>query len=133
MALMPVGVDVGRGTCNRVTRGGGAEAKAHEGQVHSALFLLMLNFFAENARAGFFMYLWGLILGCAQRPPEGEAMRQARIRPQDTDCFMHVFNRISGPVGDYPFGNAEKQYFVNLMRDLTQLFTLDVIAYRLSN
>ena len=34
-------------------------------------------------------------------------MRQARIRPEDSDTVMHVFNRVTGPVGDYPFGPAE--------------------------
>jgi putative transposase len=58
-------------------------------------------------------------------------MRQARIRPEDTDTFMHVFNRVTGPVGDYPFGRPEKERFINLMRDLTRLFTIEVIAYEL--
>lgn len=58
-------------------------------------------------------------------------MRQARIRPEDSDTVMHVFNRVTGLVGDYPFGPAEKQYFINLMRDLTRLYTVEVIAYQL--
>ena len=58
-------------------------------------------------------------------------MRRARIRPQDDDAILHVCNRIGGAVGDYPFGPAEKQYFINLMRDLTRLFTVEVIAYQL--
>jgi len=58
-------------------------------------------------------------------------MRQARIRPQDSDTIMHVFNRVAGHVGDYPFGPPEKQYFINLMRDLTRLYTIEIIAYEL--
>ena len=34
-------------------------------------------------------------------------MRQARIRPNDADTVMHVFNRVSGPVGEYPFEPAD--------------------------
>jgi hypothetical protein len=44
---------------------------------------------------------------------------------------MHICNRISGTIGDYPFGPAEKQYFINLMRNLTKLFTIEIIAYQL--
>ena len=34
-------------------------------------------------------------------------MRQPRIRPTDTDSIMHICNRISGTIGEYPFGPAE--------------------------
>jgi len=58
-------------------------------------------------------------------------MRHARIRPRDTDTFMHVFNRVVGSAKDYPFDPPEKEYFINLMRDLTRLYTVEIVAYQL--
>ncbi|MCX6997051.1 MAG: hypothetical protein NTV49_08170 [Kiritimatiellaeota bacterium] len=37
---------------------------------------------------------------------------------------------MTGPVWDYPFGRAQKEYFINLMRDLTRLFTIEIIAWQ---
>jgi hypothetical protein len=32
-------------------------------------------------------------------------MRHLRIKPTETDTIMHVYNRLSGSSGDFPFGN----------------------------
>ncbi len=39
-------------------------------------------------------------------------MRQARIKPSEMDTFMHLYNRVVGHVGEFPFGPAEKEHFV---------------------
>jgi hypothetical protein len=36
-------------------------------------------------------------------------MRQARIKPSEVDTFMHLYKRVAGPLGDRPFGPAEKE------------------------
>ena len=58
-------------------------------------------------------------------------MRHARIRPPHTDTFMHLYNRVGGHVGEYPFGPCEKEYFINLMHKLTNLYTVQIVAYQL--
>ena len=57
-------------------------------------------------------------------------MRQARIKPSEVDTFMHLYNRVAGHVGEFPFGQAEKEIFVGLMRKLLRLYTLEVAAYQ---
>ncbi len=57
-------------------------------------------------------------------------MRQARIKPLGVDTFMHLYNRVAGHVGEFPFGPDEKEYFISLMRKLLRLYTLEVVAYQ---
>jgi REP element-mobilizing transposase RayT len=57
-------------------------------------------------------------------------MRQARIKPSEVDTFMHLYNRIGGHVGEFPFGPAEKECFVCIMRKLLRLYTVEVVAYQ---
>ena len=57
-------------------------------------------------------------------------MRQARIKPSEVDTFMHLYNRVAGHVGEFPFRPAEKEFFVGLVRKLMRLYTLEVAAYQ---
>ena len=57
-------------------------------------------------------------------------MRQARIKPSGEDTFMHLCNRVAGHMGELPFGPTEKEYFVDLMRKLLRLYTLEVVSYQ---
>ncbi len=60
-------------------------------------------------------------------------MRTARFKPAGTDphgTYYHLLNRIAGVPGDLPFGDLEKEMFVRLMRKLTGLYTLDLLAWQ---
>ncbi len=55
--------------------------------------------------------------------------RQPRIKPAEEGAYYHVTNRISGMPGEYPFGDAEKDKFISLIKHLSGYFTIEVIAY----
>ncbi|MEI7437638.1 MAG: hypothetical protein WCL16_12615, partial [bacterium] len=57
-------------------------------------------------------------------------MRLPRIKPAQTDTFMHVYNRIAGPVRDFPFDKAEKEQFIRRVHQLTKLYVIEIIAYQ---
>ena len=57
-------------------------------------------------------------------------MRQARIKPEETDCFVHAYNRAAGHLGDYPFQDAHKEFFINFLRKLARLYTVEPLAYQ---
>lgn len=42
---------------------------------------------------------------------------------------MHLYNRVAGPLGEFPLGPAEKEYFIGLMRKLLRLYTIEIVAY----
>jgi REP element-mobilizing transposase RayT len=44
--------------------------------------------------------------------------------------FYHIYNRVAGEPGYFPFGPAEKEYFVRLLHKLNKLFTVRVVAYQ---
>ena len=57
-------------------------------------------------------------------------MRHPRLKPEGTDTFMYVYNRIAGAAMDWPFGPAEREMFIRIlkrvsefMRELEQPFT----------
>lgn len=58
-------------------------------------------------------------------------MRHPRIRPQDTDTFMHVYNRIAGTAGDFPFGDAEKEQFVRRLKRISELYVIEPLAFQI--
>jgi len=58
-------------------------------------------------------------------------MRQPRIKPAAEDTFHHCFNRIAGQPGYWPFGRVEKQQFIDIVRRLSRLYTVKVLAYQL--
>ena len=55
-------------------------------------------------------------------------MRHLRIKPTDTDTIMHVYNRVAGASGEYPFGNAEKEQFLRRLKKLNAFYVIDVLA-----
>jgi hypothetical protein len=57
-------------------------------------------------------------------------MRYPRIKPSETDTFMHVYNRVAGSAGDFLFGPAEKEEFIRRLRRLTELYSIEVISYQ---
>ena len=56
-------------------------------------------------------------------------MRLARIKPDYTDCFMHVYNRSAGTSADRPFDDTEKEFFIRRLKKLTKYYVIDVISY----
>jgi hypothetical protein len=55
-------------------------------------------------------------------------MRHLRIKPTETDTIMHVYNRISGTSGEFPFGNPEKEQFQRRLKQLNKFYVIDVLA-----
>lgn len=55
-------------------------------------------------------------------------MRHLRIKPTETDTIMHIYNRISGSSGDFPFGKSEKEQFLRRLRKLNQYYVIDLLA-----
>ena len=56
-------------------------------------------------------------------------MRYPRLKPAETNTFMHVYNRIAGHTGEYPFQDTEKEYFIRKLKRLNDYYVIDVIAY----
>ena len=55
--------------------------------------------------------------------------RLSRIKPA-TGTYYHITNRIAGMPGDFPFGDTEKQKLVDLVKKLSQYFTVEVLGYQ---
>jgi putative transposase len=69
--------------------------------------------------------------GCSRNCMKGDDMRHPRIRPDYADTFMHVYNRVAGTLGDFPFRDADKEYFIRLLHKLTTFYTVEALAYQL--
>jgi len=57
-------------------------------------------------------------------------MRQARLKMDDQPTWYHCYNRISGTRHDLPFGDAEKEQFVRILKRVSLLYTVEVAAYQ---
>jgi len=57
-------------------------------------------------------------------------MRQARLKPTGQAVFYHLYNRVSGTQDDRPFGEAEKEKFIQLLHKLTAFYTVRILAYQ---
>ena len=57
-------------------------------------------------------------------------MRHPRLKPDYTDTYHHCYNRVAGDRHYLPFGTAEKAYFIKLIRQLSVLYTVEVIGYQ---
>jgi len=56
-------------------------------------------------------------------------MRHRRIKPADGESgFMHVYNRVAGGTGDYPFKDVEKGELLRRFRELNDYYVVDVLA-----
>jgi hypothetical protein len=55
--------------------------------------------------------------------------RQARIKPPDVDTVYHIYNRIAGDPGDLPFGNEEKNKFVEMLNRLSRYYCVEILSY----
>ena len=49
-------------------------------------------------------------------------MRRSRLKVVGRGAYYHVFNRVSGEEGHLPFGEREKERFVELLLALSKLF-----------
>ncbi len=56
-------------------------------------------------------------------------MRPLRIKPAGVDCWYHCCNRVSGRPGDVPFGKADKEAFLRILRRVSRLYTIRVCAF----
>lgn len=57
-------------------------------------------------------------------------MRRPRLKLEDMAVFYHLYNRVAGEPGFFPFGPAEKEHFVRLLHRLNVFFTVRVVAYQ---
>jgi len=57
-------------------------------------------------------------------------MRQARIKIDHEPTWYHCYNRISGTRLDRPFSDVEKEQFVRILRRVSRLYTVKVVAYQ---
>lgn len=57
-------------------------------------------------------------------------MRQARLKIDEQPTWYHCYNRIAGTRYDLPFGDIEKEQFVRLLRRVSILYTVEVVAYQ---
>ena len=56
-------------------------------------------------------------------------MRIARAKRRGAGCYYHLVNRVAGTRDDRPFDDVEKELLVRLLKRLSQLYTVEVIAY----
>jgi REP element-mobilizing transposase RayT len=57
-------------------------------------------------------------------------MRHARLKPEYRDTWHHCYNRTVGTSDDRPFGEAEKEQFVRILRRVARFYTVRVVAYQ---
>jgi REP element-mobilizing transposase RayT len=57
-------------------------------------------------------------------------MRQTRIRIDFQDTWHHCYNRIAGTSQDLPFGDEEKEKFVRILKRVSVLYSVRVVAYQ---
>lgn len=57
-------------------------------------------------------------------------MRRARLRMDQHDTFYHCYNRVAGTAQDRPFTAIEKEQFIRILRRVSQLYVIDVIAFQ---
>jgi hypothetical protein len=55
--------------------------------------------------------------------------RQARIKPEGVETTYHICNRVAGDPRDLPFGDPEKEKFVELVHRLASYYSVEVLAY----
>jgi REP element-mobilizing transposase RayT len=58
-----------------------------------------------------------------------DEMRQARLKPDYQDTWHHCYNRTVGTRSDRPFGDAEKEMFVRLLKRLAAFYSVRVVSY----
>ena len=56
-------------------------------------------------------------------------MRQARLKPDYQDTWHHCYNRFAGTRDDRPFGDAEKEMFVRILKRLAAFYAVRVVSY----
>ena len=56
-------------------------------------------------------------------------MRSARIKLQFSDGYYHLYNRIAGCPGDFPFGDVERDQIVRLWRELKEFYVVEPIEF----
>jgi hypothetical protein len=51
-------------------------------------------------------------------------MRQTRLKPDYQDTWHHCYNRTVGTRADRPFGDAEKEMFVRMLKRLAAFYSV---------
>ena len=56
-------------------------------------------------------------------------MRTARIRSSSPEgSYLHLYHRATGYPSDRIFADVERQFLLNLIHDVSRLYTLEIIA-----
>lgn len=58
-----------------------------------------------------------------------DIMRHARLKPDYQDTWHHCYNRVAGTQDDRPFGDAEKEMFVRILKRLAAFYAVRVVSY----
>ena len=57
-------------------------------------------------------------------------MRRARLKPKDIPVFQHLYNRVAGEPGYFPFHDPEKEAFTRLLHDLDRYYTVKLVDHQ---
>jgi len=56
-------------------------------------------------------------------------MRIARQRYDRDSCYYHVFNRVAGEPGWFPFGEVGREMMFRMLKQLNRLYALDIVSF----
>ena len=56
-------------------------------------------------------------------------MREPRLKMQFSDGYYHLYNRIAGCAGDFPFSDVEREQLVRILRGLARFYVIEPIDY----
>ena len=56
-------------------------------------------------------------------------MRRARIKRKQDGAYYHMYNRVIGCPGDFPFGDVERERLVGLIQALAMFYTIEPIDF----
>jgi len=59
-----------------------------------------------------------------------KSMRHARLKPEYRDTWHHCYNRTVGTSDDRPFGVAEKEQFLRILRRVAMFYDVRIVAYQ---
>jgi len=56
-------------------------------------------------------------------------MRNRRRKIKGRNCFYHLFNKISGYKGDYPFSDKDKLHAIDLLKQLSLYYLIEIMEF----
>ena len=56
-------------------------------------------------------------------------MTASRIRNDHGFSYYHLYNRIAGLPGEFPFGGREKKKMLGLLKELSRFYVVEVVNF----